>query len=270
MTFAKREKSATMSEEASMLLVQLYLRDEEKYNSKVLGKTPETGKTIKQQCVCDWKDELAAIGCDRTEEQIYMKIKGDLHFVRTRIEQEKAEINTCGLGNFKKLPVLNAPRQVLYDHLIGLQSVQEMVGTFDGRVNGELEDEDMYEEPLPQSSITEALMACLNEVKPANEVEPTIPVMRPQKRPAPSEESPEIVKKRVLLLDKEIENADIQRKLLLVKLETAQIELQCARARAVKEYTTITSRYCLVVPWREKWTSIAEETGKRHVVSDGN
>uniref|UniRef100_A0A1I7TBY2 HTH_48 domain-containing protein n=1 Tax=Caenorhabditis tropicalis TaxID=1561998 RepID=A0A1I7TBY2_9PELO len=61
----RKEKSLSMPEDAGMLLVELYIRDEKKYNERSQGGC-KRGRTPRQQ----WQQDLAAIGCDRTVEQV--------------------------------------------------------------------------------------------------------------------------------------------------------------------------------------------------------
>ncbi|EGT41764.1 hypothetical protein CAEBREN_00819 [Caenorhabditis brenneri] len=64
----RKEKSASFPEDAAYRLVQLFIRDEEKYNERRTGGSNK-GKQARQICLEKWQEELAAMGCHRTTEQ---------------------------------------------------------------------------------------------------------------------------------------------------------------------------------------------------------
>uniref|UniRef100_A0A8R1IPE5 Uncharacterized protein n=2 Tax=Caenorhabditis japonica TaxID=281687 RepID=A0A8R1IPE5_CAEJA len=118
----RKEKSSGLPEIAGVMLVELFIRDEKKWHnrSKAAGKN---GKSPRQEALEDWQAELAAIGCDRTTEQIYCRVKGDLATVKSLLSPEKA-----GSDLSRKFAKLDFARSLLYEHLAGTHDANEAGG----------------------------------------------------------------------------------------------------------------------------------------------
>ncbi|EGT34018.1 hypothetical protein CAEBREN_17168 [Caenorhabditis brenneri] len=123
----RKEKSASFPEDAAYRLVQLFIRDEEKYNERRTGGSNK-GKQARQICLEKWQEELAAMGCHRTTEQIYARIRGDLIHIRSVLTEETAERGKTGGGKAKKSKKLDTARSMLYEHMEGSHTVLGISG----------------------------------------------------------------------------------------------------------------------------------------------
>ncbi|EGT38068.1 hypothetical protein CAEBREN_19255 [Caenorhabditis brenneri] len=119
----RKEKSASMPEDAALLLVDLYIRDEKMYNGRLIGGS-KNGKSPRQLCIAKWLTELSAIGCDKTVDYLTNRIRGDLQLVRSVLSEEKTERGKTGGGLPKKSKKLDLARTKLYEHLRGSHLVE--------------------------------------------------------------------------------------------------------------------------------------------------
>uniref|UniRef100_A0A8R1HHN6 Uncharacterized protein n=1 Tax=Caenorhabditis japonica TaxID=281687 RepID=A0A8R1HHN6_CAEJA len=143
----KRERAAGMPEEAALLLIDLYIRDSNKYHSRLQGGS-KNSKTPRQQCLEEWKNELSSIGCDRTTEQIHQRLKGDLITIKARFTAEKAEQSKTGGGPAKKFPKLDLARSKLYEHLSGSHVVTGIAGGIESLTPMEVDPEFSIASPV--------------------------------------------------------------------------------------------------------------------------
>ncbi|CAL2041672.1 unnamed protein product [Caenorhabditis brenneri] len=257
----RKEKSAPIPENAALLLVSLFIKDEAKYNARVVGGSKK-GKTPRQACLESWREDLIAIGCDRTVEQIYAKIRGDIIHVRGILTDEKAERGKTGGGVAKKSPKLDLGRQKLYEHFSGSHVVEGIKGGIESGsppVSETTEGNGMSSNESEKSSSDSILVdfeiekpkdvpSTSNAKIPGNKKEKFADFVKVRKRQAPVNASGEIgelrtkllkvelelAQKKIRIADEKYENVLRMAAIAKVELETAEINNKIAKAQAAK------------------------------------
>ncbi|CAL2052422.1 unnamed protein product [Caenorhabditis brenneri] len=259
----RKDKSASLPDEAAIYLVDCFIRDEVQYNERVIGGSKK-GKTPRQRCGDRWAEELSALGCDRTGQQLLDRLKGDIIKVRGLLSEERVERNKTGGGKAKASEKLDAARRKLYEHFSGSHILNGISCGFESKptisptpqISHLMENEQMFDH---DDKIDSLFSRSSVDHESDNEKDVPVPIEQSNastknsfaefaKSRKRKQETSEVTDLRVKLLKAELEltekksrnmdleNAQVIEKLeiLKIKRETAEIEKRIAEAEAEK------------------------------------